>query len=265
MTRSRFRFPAVACLIAAALAASPGNAEAETGEPINPDRPGAGTSAETLRRGLWQIETGLGYARESNAGERTRTFSGALTLRYGLVDGVEFRIDGQPFVVERGDERATGFGDTAVGAKIRLLEGEDGTIRPTLSVLPALKLPTAPEPIGTRRPDAALLGLASWDLGRADLDVNAGVTAIGQRGSDSYRLQALAVVAVQMEVTPTARVLADVFFRSPAERDGRHELGMTVGGLFLIAPAVALDAAVQTTLAGRGPEYVLQAGISLRL
>ena len=264
MTRLRFRSPAVACLTAAALAAGSGSTGAETREPINPDRPGASTSAETLLRGLWQIETGLEYARESNAGERTRTFSGALTVRYGLLDGVELRLDGQPFVVLRGDEHAAGLGDTAVGAKIRLLEGEDGTIRPTLSVLPVLKLPTAPEPIGTRRPDAALIGLASWDLGRVDLDVNAGVAAIGQRDSDSYQLQALAVVAVQMEVTPTARVFADVFFTSPGERDGRHQLGMTVGGLYLVTPDAALDAAVQTTLAGRGPEYVLQAGISLR-
>jgi hypothetical protein len=149
---------------------------------VNPDRPGVGTSAITLPRGALQLETGLDYARERRAGEPTqRRTSLATTVRFGLLDGVELRLDGEPIVGLRGAGDATDVGDFVLGAKLRLLEGGEGPLRPTLSLLPAVKLPTAPDPIGTERADFLLLGLASFTFGRVGADLNAGLAAIGQR------------------------------------------------------------------------------------
>ena len=52
------------------------------------------------------------------------------TLRFGLLDGVELRLDGEPIVGLRGAEDATNVGDIVLGAKLRLLEGGGGPAAP---------------------------------------------------------------------------------------------------------------------------------------
>jgi hypothetical protein len=48
-------------------------------------------------------------------------------------------------------------------------------------------------------------------------------------------------------------------------RDERDKPGLDTGMIYLLTRRVSLDAALGTTLAGRGPDYVLRAGLSLRL
>ena len=226
----------------------------DTGQ-VNPDRPGIGTGAETVARGALQMETGLDYTRE-------RRTSWATTLRFGAADGVELRLDWEPVVSLRGAEHATDIGDLALGTKLRLLQGGDGDVNPTISLLPTVKLPTAPAPVGTERTDVSLLALVSFRAGPVDVDFNAGVAAIGQpRG---YLLQALTVGTVNWPVTDALAPFAEVFYNSPAERGGDDLVGASVGVVVGITRDIALDAAAITTLAGRGPNYRFQAGVTVR-
>lgn len=237
---------------------------AQENNTVDPDRPGVSTSAETLPRGVLQLETGVDYSRERRAGEPTeRRTSLTAAVRYGLADGVELRLEGEPFVALRGAEDANDVGDISVGVKWRLLEGVEGE-RPAVAVLPIVKLPTAPEPIGTERPDFALLGLASFNLGRVSLEFNAGVAAIAQRDPDGYLVQALLVGAAAVDVTKRFKVLGEVFYNSRSERDGDDLVGALAGAVDTVARNLAIDVAATTTLAGRGPDYGLQAGITIR-
>jgi hypothetical protein len=238
---------------------------AQESNAVNPDRPGIGTSADTLARGVLQLENGVDYARERRAGEATqRRTSWATTVRYGLTDGVELRIDGEPVVALRGPEDATDVGDFALGVKWRLLEGVDGELRPTLSLFPSVKVPTAPDPIGTERPDFTLLGLASFNFGRVGVDLNAGVAAIAQRDPDGYLVQGLLVGAATADATDALKVFGELFYNSRSERNGDDVVGASAGVIYTLARNLAIDAAVVTTLAGRGPDYRLQAGLSVR-
>lgn len=233
---------------------------------VNPDRPGAGTSALTVPRGALQLETGVDHASERRAGEPTqRRTSLATTVRYGLLDGVELRLDGEPFVALRGGEHATNIGDVFLGAKLRLLEGGEGLLRPTLSLLPVVKLPTAPAPIGTERADFQLLGLATFTAGRVGFDLNAGLAALGQRDPSGYLVQAFVAGTLGVDVTDAVNVFAEIFYNSPAERDGDDLVGASAGVSYKLTRNLALDAAVITTLAGRGPDYRVQAGMTIRL
>lgn len=239
--------------------------EAQETEPLSSDRPGIGTSAETVPRGALQLETGFDYSRERRAGEPAqRRSSLATTLRFGLFDGVELRIDGEPVVGLRGAEDATSVGDFVLGAKLRLLDGAEGLLRPTLSLLPAVKLPTAPEPIGTERADFILLGLASFNFGAVGVDLNAGVAALGQRDPEGYLIQALLVATVTGDVTDKLKVFGELFYTSPSDRDGDDVVGASAGVIYGLTRTVALDAAFITTFAGRGPDYRIQAGITIR-
>jgi len=252
-------------LLLAALLLGPAVGLAQDRPPIAPDRPGVGTDAALVPRGALQIETGFEHARERQAGEPTeRRMSGALTLRYGLLDSLELKIDGDPIVALRNGDDATGAGDFEIGVKWRLLDGAEGRGVPTLSLAPGVKLPTARAPIGSERADVTLLGLASWEAGPLTLGLNAGVAAIAQTKPAGYLLQALLVASVSGDVTDRFKVLGEIFYSSRDERASRDLVGATAGVSYLVTRDVAFDAAVITTLAGKGPEYRLQAGASVR-
>jgi hypothetical protein len=194
---------------------------ADEGDNVNPDRPGISATPHTVPRGVVHVETGVEYARERRAGQPDqRRASLVSTLRVGVADRLELRIEGEPLVALRGAENGTNVGDTALGVKWRLLDGADGTLEPTLALLPVVKLATAPDPIGTERWDFALLALASLTFDRLTLELNAGLAAIGQRHRGDYLLQGLVVGGANVDVTGRWTVLGELFFASRSERRG---------------------------------------------
>lgn len=232
---------------------------------VDPDRPGLGTNANTVPRGALQLETGVDYARERTAGESaSRRTSILTTVRYGLVESLELRLEGEPVVALRGTDDVTNVGDFTLGVKWRLLEGVDGELRPSLALLPIVKPPTAPAPIGTERPDFTLLGLASFGFGRVSVDLNAGIAAIGQRDPDGYLVQALLLAGVGVDITSRLKFLAELSYGSRSERDGDGTVSAVAGVVYIINPRFAIDAAVISAVAGRGPDYRLQAGLTIR-
>lgn len=233
---------------------------------IEPDRPDLTDSAKTVQPGAVQLEAGLGYAHASVGGggsERRLVVEGL--LRAGLTDRLEARLGGEPFVRVRGAEDESDHGDVTLGLKYRFLDAREGAWWPALGVLPSVKLPAASEPIGSGRPDYALIGLASfalpWALG---LDVNAGPVLVGQSRPNGYLLQALTTASLSRELTDRLVSFIEIIFASRARRDGRDAVGLDAGLTCFLTPAVALDVAAETSLAGQGPDWALGAGISVR-
>ena len=254
---------AIVVLAALLLTVSPGLAQER--RPINPDRPGVAATAELVERGALQLEAGIDYARERTAGRQTeRRTAAALTVRYGLLDSLELRLDGEPVVALRNGDDVTDVGDFQLGVNWRLLEGREGTLLPSLSLFPSVKLPTAPDPIGNERVDATLLAIATFQSGPLTVDLNAGLATVAQHEPAGYLLQAILVASVTADVTDRFKVLGELFYNSPSERDGDDRIGATAGATWIVARDVAVDAAVITTLAGKGPDYRVQAGVSVR-
>jgi hypothetical protein len=257
--RARRRLLAVALALAAPLAAA--------ADVIDPDRPDLTDSASTVGRGVWQIEAGLEYARTSLGGspvERRLTLE--TVLRVGLAERLEVRLEGEPLVRLRGVEDDTGHGDLTLGLKYRFLDAREGGWPPALGVLPFVKLPLADAPIGSERPDFGARLLAGFELpGDFGLDANAGLAAIGQTRPSGYLVQGLVSAALQRALLPERlQAFAELFFLSREERDGRHRLGADVGLVYRLTPTLAVDAALETTLAGQGPDYAVRAGLSTR-
>ncbi|MBI2204569.1 MAG: hypothetical protein HYU41_12035 [Candidatus Rokubacteria bacterium] len=95
------------------------------------------------------------------------------------------------------------------------------------------------------------------------LDVNAGVAAIGQGRPSGYLIQALTSAALSLEPGNTSPYI-EIFYASRDAREGRDNLGLDVGVLYRLTKRVALDAAVETSVAGAGPDWALRAGVSVR-
>jgi hypothetical protein len=251
--------------IALALVAAAVAPAAAQDDAIEPDRPSVADSARTVPPGAVQLETGVEYARTQRAGAPTERRAHVEALaRAGVADRVEAQVGWGPLVHLRGPDDETGIGDVWLALKIRALDPPSASAWPTLGLLPFVKLPVADEPIGSARPDFGASALASFDLGRGiGLDVNAGLTAVGQTRPTGFLLQALASAAVSFEVLD-AVPFVELFHASRDDRERRGRTGFDVGLVYRLTPRVALDAAFETSLVGDGPDWAVRAGLSAR-
>lgn len=249
--------------LALALAAPLANAA----DVMDPDRPDVTNGTTTVGRSVVQIETGVEYARSSGGGSPPeRRLSVPLVLRIGLIDQLEARFEGEPLVRLRGDDDDTGHGDLKIGLKYGFFDVEEGDWRPALGVLPFIKVPIASAPIGSERPDFGVTLLVSFNMpGDFALDANAGLAVIGQTHPSGYLVQGLVSASLQRTLLAGRLVpFGELFFFSRDERDGRNRFGADAGMIFRLTPNLAVDAALETTLAGRGPDYTVRAGLSRR-
>jgi hypothetical protein len=232
---------------------------------IEPDRPDVSVSPGTVPAGSVQVETGLAAERESRGGRPDeRRVAVEAALRLGLTERLELRLEGEPFVRLRGDGEDRGPGDVRIGAKYRLLDGDER--RPALGLLGTVTLPVGEEPTGAERPQYALVGTALFALpGDVSLVLNAGVAAIGRSRPSGYLVQGFGTAEVQADLwAQRLEAYAELFGSTPEERGGRERIGAGAGLVFRLAPRLAIDAGVETTVAGSGPEWAVRAGVSAR-
>lgn len=230
---------------------------------VEPDQPDISNSTHTVPVRAVQVELGLEYARaHHDATERRLALQ--TTVRSGLSDRLEVRLDGEPLVRLKEASDDVGLGDIALGLKYRLFEPPEGQGWPALGVQPLVKLPTARTPIGSGRLDAGVLVLADQDLPwEMQLTVNAGLVLVGQ--PHGALLQGLASASLSRAFWGTLSPFLEVFFASRDEREGHDTLGLDTGVVYLLSRRVAIDAAAEMTLNRRRPDYALRSGISLLL
>jgi hypothetical protein len=244
----------------------PLGAGAEDAEPISPDRAGAATGAATVGRGAVQVEAGVAYGREAVAGAPTeRRFGSELAVRLGVTERLEVGFAGEPVVVLRGEDDVTDHGDFSLIAKYRFLDAREGSWRPSLALLSFVTLPVNEPPLGSGKTDVGALLLASFGLpAQLNLDLNAGLAAVGQSRPGGYLLQGVVAAGLSRDLADRLTLFGDVLYASRDERAGRDRVSLDAGVIVRPTPVVAVDASVVTTVAGRGPDWALRGGVSVR-
>ncbi len=233
---------------------------------IAPDRPELSESARLLRRGFVQLESGLVFSRERRADlPAEKRFEAETDLRIGLLHDVELNLGWDPLVTVWGREDATGVGDVRLGVRYRFVEGiEDELWPPHMAVKVFAKLPTMCEPIGSGRPDFGVLLLASFELpDDFELEVNVGAAAVGQTRSNRFLGQAIATASLSRDITQSMFWFLELLFNSREEEDGREHFAVNAGLVYRLTRDIAIDAGFQTSVAGRGPDYVARTGLSV--
>jgi len=248
------------------MAAAPVGAGAESeSERIQTDRPSVSTSASTVQPGAFQIESGATYSRTSVGGSAAdKQFTLELTLRAGVTERLEVRLEGEPLVVTRNEHDDTTVGNLTLDAKYRFLDGREDSWRPSLGVLPFVTFLVSNASHATNVPAFGLIGLASFDfpLGLS-LDANFGVGGTEHRPK-GYMAQGFASAALSLDIGARWSTFAEVFYNSAQEPGGRDSVGFDAGVQFFLTRLIALDAAAQTSLTGPGPDYLFRAGMSIR-
>lgn len=126
-------------LIALALFALSLAAPAQAGPPFITDDPG------TAERGSFEFRIGAGY--EAAKGDDALT-APELELAYGLTERIELAIGTEiGHALRQGAADSTGFGDLALGAKIRLIDQAQGAPF-SLTTAPSISAPTGSESKG---------------------------------------------------------------------------------------------------------------------
>jgi hypothetical protein len=138
-----------------------------------PDRPTFSTTAETVMRGVFELEYGFELA------SRHQDINGL--LKFGLFSNLEIRFGNNPMLRDSG---SAGFGDSGVGFKCRFLKAKGAL--PTLSILYTLTIPTA-----TAGSENGAVGhsaglLVSKDFGRHHMDFNRTLQWLGRAGAGGF-------------------------------------------------------------------------------
>ena len=246
-----------------------------------PDRPGRSHSAKTVDAGRFQVESDFvtfTYDPGGSGHVTTHAYSiGTPTLKLGITNWMDLELglalfnglrqNGPANIAGRpGGEltRASGFGDTQVGAKINLF-GNDGGDQ-SLALLPFVKIPTAAPGLGNGHIEFTLnapytIALSKpWSL---TLEPNFGVlrNADNTRYRQNYGFIANLSRPVFIEgLTAAAEIAVDV----SSEREQRPRVSFDPSLQYLLAKNLQIDVGVFLGLNKATPRYLAYTGISYR-
>jgi hypothetical protein len=244
-------------------------AQAAAGQPppeapvlSDPDRPDVTNGARLVGIGLLQVEAGGLFTRPA-AGQRA--FGTPLTARIGLFEWLEARIGTEGLLVQSdGTTRVTGYGNTQVGAKLRLWADAGGI--PVVSILPALNLPTANarDGLGSGLVEGTIVVLTGADLGHhAHVDANYGIGAIGDSATGSRFAQHLVSVSTSDAVTDNWSPYLEIFWFSRQSAAGGSATGLDGGAIYQIGTRLAVDGGMQFGLSRDAPGFAVFGGMSV--
>jgi hypothetical protein len=251
--------------LAACLVLPTGAAAQEPPEPeqqlSDPDRPDVTNGTHIVDVGLLQIEFGGIYSRNS---QTDRGFGTPVTARMGVTNWLELRVGNDGILTQIDDTgRATGVGNTQIGAKLRLWADPGGV--PVLSILPAVNLPTADaeKGLGSGDVDVTLAFLSGTDIAeRAHVDVNYGIGAIGAGAGRPHFVQHLISVSGSAAFGPW-NPYVEAFWFSRQDVDSGPTVAVDAGAIYTLTPRLAIDGGVQFGATRDAPDFAVFAGVSV--
>jgi len=207
-----------------------------------PNRPTITTTAETVQRGVLELEYGFELA------DGHQNMNGL--LKFGIFKNLELRLANNPF--ER-DNGITGLSDTGFGFKWRAIT-QKGHI-PTVSLLYTASLPTATQNLGTGGVGHSLQILVSKDFGKHHFDVNEGPQFVArpQGGFDRNYFTSL---SYSHPITEKLGATAEIAGFSKTNRDTPASMVLLGAFTYNVTPRLVLDAGALVTVYGNQPRVV---------
>jgi Putative MetA-pathway of phenol degradation len=237
-------------------------AAAHAQETIEPDRPDVTNGTHIVDTGLLQIEIGGLY---THAAAGQHAVGSPFTARVGLTDWLEARIGTDGLLTQSdGIARASGIGNTQVGAKLRLWADPGGA--PVLSILPTANIPSASaeKGLGSGSPDFTLAVLTGADIGRhAHVDVNYGVGSIGGSDGGARFAQHFVSASASAAVSDNWNPYVETFWFSRQEIDGTSVTAIDAGAIYELGARFALDGGLQFGVTRQAPAVAAFGGLSM--
>jgi len=227
----------------------PGQAGTQSAGDIEavPNRPTFSTTAETVWKGVFEIEYGLELARGH------QNINGLLT--FGLSGNLEVRFGNNPFVRDGG---VAGFGDSGAGFKYRFLK-ERGAL-PTLSVLYTATLPTATAESGSGAVGHSAGLLVSKDFGRHHLDFNESIQWLGRNGAGGFDRNYFTALSYSHPITGKLGFSGEIAGFSRTNATIGATLTILQALTYSVSPRLVLDGGCYVAPVGALPHVTFFAG-----
>jgi hypothetical protein len=241
----------------------PQSARAQSGQtdPMTTDRPDFTESSEVIRRGGFQLETGMTLEGET---DRSRAFTAPAALfRLGLGHRTELRFGGDGILVAdigRRD-RTSGYSDVEIAAKIRLFNQDQ--IGVDLAVIPILSLPVGSDGFssGTYDPTIKITWARELPAGFG-LSGNVNVSAVSDPGGRFYH-DAVSV-SVGDDLSAGWGSYAEIYGFSRFDRDGGRAVIVNGGVSRPVGNRMQFDLEAGGGITAAAPDWFVGVGFAIR-
>ncbi len=228
---------------------------------LEADRPDFTEGIATVPPGWIQSEAGYTFSR---ADGNTSHSIGELLVRIPVSNHVEARLGFNSYSIEHAPGLVRrGFEDMEVGTKVRLIEREERSLLPSVSVLALTTLPTGHRDIGTSVMQPTGILALGWQLSeRLSLESNAKYTYASE---DATRFSQWATSAsLAAEITPRLGSFFEWFGTSPASLGAKRADYLNTGVAMRLGNSLTLDARVGANARRGSRDYFAGFGISRR-
>lgn len=230
-------------------------APARAGDPVNPDRPGASNGPLTV--GDQQLQLELGGNVFGGIDGASGIYTLPLTLRYGIGDTAEVRLESDTLTFQGQDE---GVGDLFLGTKV--------TFRPTnpsLGVMARLRLPTGSRAFSQDgiTPDLTFLGTIELAPGWT-LEANALVAIPRDPIGDGRFAQWTWAATASYALNPKVSVFAELASLGPGAPGDPRQTEADAGVAYLVNDDLMVDVDLIVGLSKSAPDWGATMGFSKR-
>jgi hypothetical protein len=234
-------------------------------EPLVTDRPDFTESSSSVGSGALQLESGVTYSDFRNGTEVTTI--GEILVRWGVARKFELRFLLPTYAREGGGGgNASGFLSSGVGFKYELAQGDGsgflGGVEAAL--IASTTIPTGTSDFASSKWQPSAVFAASWELGpNVGIGTNVG---IGRPADDENRYTTLwASVAVGVGLNEASSLFFELYGFNREDNRGPSTGTFQTGLTYLFSPDLQADVRVARRLTDRGVDFLVGAGLSLRL
>jgi hypothetical protein len=214
-----------------------------------PNRPTFATTAETVQRGVFEIEYGF------EGGDGHENINGL--LKWGMVKNVELWFLNNP--IER-DSGLAGVGDSGAGFKYKIFS--QAKTRPTFSVLYIAKLPTARVELGAGAVGHSAQILLSKDFGKHHFDFNEGAQFVGRPGEKGFDRNYFTALSYSRQFTAKWGWTAELAGYSWTNAAAPATMTLLAAPTYTVSPRLVLDGGAYVAVYGNLPRVTCFLGVT---
>jgi hypothetical protein len=254
------------------LPATPARADDDSEAVMTTDRPDFGESSEVVGKGRFQIETGLQSERSSGGGLKFNTSTTPTLLRLGIAPTWELRAETDGLTRLRTDDSATGttttvrgFSDTALGVKWHMQDGDDDTAQPSLAWILNFEFDSGSAAFRGNGVRPSLRAPMEWELAQGfSIGMMPGV-AVETNAAGQRFVSGIFELSVEKAWTDAFHSFIEFAAQQvTTATNGGSVLTFDLGASYLVTRTLQLDLSVYRGLNHFSPDWVWNAGLSVK-
>ena len=233
------------------------------------DRPDVAESSVVVGKNRFQWETGFQWNSDKVGTTTTRNYNFPTLFRYGVIDWLEARVEGNmiQFQTQTGASTQTGFTDLAFAVKGHLWDNDKWI--PSFGLLLSALTPTGKNSFSTNVVEPALKLLADWEL-PADFAFSANIgfdvpARNGAREKFARLLHATSLVKILPVRQKKFAVFAEMQGVMPVQSSSPNIHTFDTGLTFLLNKDMQLDLSSQIALGNAAADLAMGVGFSWRV